>query len=323
MRISFQATAFACALVTLLAGGCAMLGGGESGDTRPPTSSAPASGSTVRGTVSAVDPQARTLTLSADTSVQQQSLRNDGGPQVLAYDTSTTVHYQGRTYRPEDLEPGDRIEATVERSGERLVARRIDVLSDVSAGGQAPRSVPERLDATVRWVDARNRTIELEPHSGDRGAVIAAYDANTRVEYQGRSYRPEDLERGDVVQVRTRMEAGRVVADEIDVIRDSRGAAAGTSQPPAANRALVRGRILQIDRNAQRIALESTSWAQGFDERAGTDAARSIAYDAQTIVEYQGKRYGVGNLEPGDEVEIEVGRRGSDYRAERIVVTRG
>jgi hypothetical protein len=227
MLISFPAKAFACALVTLLSGGCALFGGGESGDSRPPTTTAPASGSMIRGTVSAVDAQTRTLTLSADASPQQQSLRNDGGAQVLGYDTSTTVHYQERTYRPEDLEPGDRIEATVERSGDRLVARRIDVLSDVSAAGQVPQpNVPARLDATVRWVDARNRTIELEPLGGDRRAVIAAYDESTRVEYEGRSYRPENLERGDVVQVRTRVEGGRIVADEIDVLRDGGDSAA-------------------------------------------------------------------------------------------------
>jgi hypothetical protein len=226
MRISFPAKAFACALVTLLSGGCALFGGGESDDSRPPTTTAPASGSMIRGTVSAVDAQTRTLTLSADASPQQQSLRNDGGTQVLGYDTSTTVHYQGRTYRPEDLERGDRIEATAERSGDRLVARRIDVLSDVSAGGQVPQNVPERLDATVRWVDARNRTIELEPLGGDRGALIAAYDESTRVEFEGRSYRPENLERGDVVQVRTRVEGGRIVADEIDVLRDGGDSAA-------------------------------------------------------------------------------------------------
>jgi hypothetical protein len=327
---------FRLVMVALLGAACSTGGGGRTSAPQPTGSSVPASAGTVRGVVRAVDAQSRTLTVSAD-AAPQLNLRA-GDSQVLAYDASTTVSYQGGTYRPEDLEPGDRIEASVERTGNAWIARRIDVLSSVSAGaggatlppGSAP--APGALDATVRWVDARNRTVELEPLSGDRRAIVADYDANTRVEYQGRAYRPEDLERGDVVQIRTRQSGGRLVADQITVTQNARAAAGGAPAPdgrasgdPAAGRAVLRGVISQIDRGSQRIALDSAGWAQGFDERAGAPrgSGTSVVYDDRTIVEYQGKRYGVANLEPGDAVEIDVSRQGNNLRADRIVVTRG
>jgi hypothetical protein len=293
--------------------GCALLPGGEEGSAPGATGEA-----TVSGTVRALDPQARTLTLRAEAS-PGLSLRNEEDA-VVAYDEATTVHFQGNTYRPEDLEIGDRVSANVERSGSRMIAHRIDVRNDVSGGVSAAPGAPSEFDARVRWVDTRNRTIELEPLSGDRTAIIAAYDEQTRVQYAGRSHQPEDLERGDVVRARTHVSGRRVLADEIEVTGNARTAAQGDT---GAGRTLLRGTIREIDRSAQRIRLDAATAAQGFDERASGDSVTSVAYDAQTVVEYRGERYGIANLEPGDVVEIQADRRGDDYRAQRITVTRG
>jgi hypothetical protein len=318
MRMGSFSGALLLACATLLGSGCALLQGDSgAGAPRAPDATGPAGG-TVVGIVRAVDPQARTLTLRAEPAAQL-SLRNQDDATV-AYDESTTVHHQGGTYRPDDLEAGDRISATVERSGGRLVARRIDVLSDVSGDSGAAPPTPSQFEARVRWVDTGNRTIELEPLSGDRGAVMAAYDEQTRVQFEGRDYRPEDLERGDIVRARTRVAGGRVVAEAIEVTGNVRSAGGqGTASGPT----LLRGTIREIDRSAQRIRLDAAAGAQSFDERAPADATTSVAYDARTVVEYRGQRYGIGNLEPGDVVEIEAGRRGDDYLATRITVTRG
>ena len=40
--------------------------------------------------------------------------------------------------------------------------------------------------------------------AGYGGGLQVAYDARTTVEYQGRSYRPENLQRGDLVRVQAR-----------------------------------------------------------------------------------------------------------------------
>ena len=182
--------------------------------------------------------------------------RNGGGEVALFYDDNTTVEYQGRTFRPEDLERGDRIQATVARTGDdRLVAENIQVLYDVSSGGardnsgypgdqrdpgyqgdrqgdrrdpgyQGDRSMTD-LRGTVRRVDSRDRSLEIEPSgddprnssNGQSDVVVVHYDAQTAVEYQGRSYRPENLEQGDVVEVHVRRDrGGRLLADQITVV---------------------------------------------------------------------------------------------------------
>jgi hypothetical protein len=54
----------------------------------------------------------------------------------------------------------------------------------------------------VTFVDTRARSIRLD--GGYGGAAEVVYDARTSVEYQGRAYRPEDLERGDQVRIQAR-----------------------------------------------------------------------------------------------------------------------
>ncbi len=179
---------------------------------------------------------------------------------ALFYDDNTTVEYQGREYRPEDLERGDRIQATVEERGDRQVAEEIQVLYDVSSeGGVAPdRPVPpirpespdrpDRMDrgpdrddlglqgepdaavlrGVVQSVDSDSQSLEIEVAgddsqdsdsdgpSGPSGTVEVRYDARTTVEYQGRGYKPENLEEGDVVEIHLRRDgSGRSVADQI------------------------------------------------------------------------------------------------------------
>ena len=298
---------FGVLLAAALTAGCETLGFGDGDNGAPP----PAAAGDVRGTVESVDTQARTLTVATEPGYRS-SLRNEERT-VLAYDGSTVVEYQGRQHRPEDLEAGDRIEARTERVGDRLMARRIMVLSDVSGGG-APTADLRDFEATVRWVDTNNRTIELEPRAGG-SAVIAGYDSGTRVEYQGRSHRPEDLERGDEVRVRTRGAGGRIMADEIVVTRDT----TGTATASAASK--LRGTVRSIDTAGRTIELEGVSWAQGFD--TGADAGTTVVtYDANTIVEYQGQRYGVSNLERGDLVDVEVSSGGTRPLARRITVAR-
>jgi hypothetical protein len=295
-------------LAAALTAGCETLGFGDSDNGTPP----PAAAADVRGTVQNVDTQARTLTVTTDPGYRS-SLRNEERT-VLGYDGSTVVEYQGRQHRPEDLEAGDRIEASTERVGDRLMARKVVVLSDVSGGGGAPTADLRDFDATVRWVDATNRTIELEPRGGG-SAVIVSYDSGTRVEFQGRSNRPEDLERGDEVRVRTRTSGGRIMADNILVTRDT--SATATAPSPTQ----LRGTVRNVDTAARTIELEGVSGAQGFDAGAG-GSTTTVTYDANTVVEYQGQRYGVSNLERGDLVDVEVSGGGSQPLARRITVAR-
>jgi Domain of unknown function (DUF5666) len=183
----------------------------------------------VRGTVQRVDTGSRIIWVEAED--YRSELRNEDDQVALYYDDQTRVEFEGRTYEPEDLERGDRIAADVERSGSRLVANQIEVLSDISRGtGSSTGSTYADVRGVVRYVDTGDRTIELEDVDADRsfesdvrsGRLVVHYDADTVVRFEGRNYEPENLERGDEIEVEVRDLGSRLLAEEIEVVRDAR-----------------------------------------------------------------------------------------------------
>lgn len=207
-----------------------ILGGGGGGDDTRRTGNA----LTVQGTVDRVDTGARLIVVDGDT---RYNLRNAGGDRLsLYYDSDTTVVFEGRTYNPADLERGDRIVADVDDSGSRLMAERIEVVHDVTGGTGSVYDDQRRLAelrGTVRSVDTYGRTLQLERASyvsgfttgtGTSGSdlVTVYYDPDTVVEYQGQFYGLDSLERGDVVDVRVSETGSRLVAEQIELVRDVR-----------------------------------------------------------------------------------------------------
>lgn len=212
----------------------------------------------IRGTVERVDTRSRYIVIDREDDGGRYDLRNgrdEGGynENVLYYDERTTVEHEGSTYRVEDLERGDRIAAEVDRSGDRLIAEGIEVLYDVSRGGAGGRPGGDRdgtwdngprdrdqdseVRGIVRSVDTRNRTLEIDrsryrsdfSQSGSSGAwsdvLIVSYDDRTIVEFEGRTtYRPENIERGDEVEIQLDRDSGdgrRLLAREIVVVGDA------------------------------------------------------------------------------------------------------
>ena len=195
----------------------------------------------VRGTVESVNTRERTIVVDAESTGYSNNLRNGDDEVVLSYDDRTTVEFQGRTFRPEDLEPGDRILAEVSpsyRSNTTPLVEEIQVLHDVSGGigdnddyrDNDSYATNQDVRGTVRYVDTRDRTVEVETSSrsfttgstGQSGVVVVHYDAETVVEFEGRRYQPENLERGDEVQIDIRNVGGRLLAEEIQVVADAR-----------------------------------------------------------------------------------------------------
>ncbi len=80
---------------------------------------------------------------------------------------------------------------------------------------------------TVVAVSTSDRRIDLDVtyvnnlRDNQRGSIY--YDANTVVEFEGKSYRPEDLERGDEISVQGVASNNRFVAQRITVLRDVTG----------------------------------------------------------------------------------------------------
>jgi hypothetical protein len=229
----------------------------------------------LRGTVASVNTRERLIYIDLNMDREgdgRNNLRNGDDAEdtaVFSYDDGTVVRYQGQTFRPQDLERGDRIQASVDRNGNRLFAQNIEVLYDVSRGPGAPGGYDPRRDGprgddsrgddsrgddpgrydprgddsrdgdlatdlrgTVRSIDLRSRTLEVEPSgSGSRGSasgpgsrlssamVVVRYDADTTVRYQGRAYSPENIERGDEVRIQAARDSdGRLRAQEIVVV---------------------------------------------------------------------------------------------------------
>ena len=217
----------------------------------------------LRGTVASVNTRDRLIYI--DREGYRNDLRNDDAEDtaVFSYTESTVVRYQGQTFRPQDLERGDRIQASVDRNGNRLIAQDIEVLYDVSRGTGSPGYDPRRdgprgddsrgdnpgrydprdddsrdgdlatdLRGTVRSIDLRSRTLEVERSGYDsRGfssgtrpgpsgdLIVVRYDAGTTVRFQGRTYSPENIERGDEVRIQAaRDRDGRLRAQEIVVV---------------------------------------------------------------------------------------------------------
>jgi Domain of unknown function (DUF5666) len=187
----------------------------------------------VSGTVESVNPRERLIY------IDEGDEDGGGGEVVLSYDDGTTVRYQGRTFRPESLERGDRIQAGIDRDDQgRLFAESIDVLYDVSQGGPPPAPPPGRsgdrrsdrdrgedradgLRGIIRSIDTDSQTLEIsDTDRGDR--VTVSFDDHTPVRFQGQLYAPDNLERGDEVRIRVHDYDGRLFAQEIVVVRDRR-----------------------------------------------------------------------------------------------------
>jgi hypothetical protein len=130
-----------------------------------------------------------------------------GRERAIYYDDHTVVEHEGQTYQPQVLERGDHIQANVRQTETGLVAERIEVLEDGPGGEDVeeqptPQAAPH-LSGTVRRVDPRSHTLEIEPASreGGPGVVRLQYDSSTIVEHEGQRYAPENLERGDAVEI--------------------------------------------------------------------------------------------------------------------------
>jgi len=172
-------------------------------------------------TVDAVDPRSQRLLL-----VTQAAYGARGSRVEVYYDRNTRMVYQGRAVAVEGLERGDVIRVQTAQSGGRLWARSIEVVHNVRDGAGGSQYGNE-LRGTVGYIDPRARTIQLDSGgyggSYGGGSTRLRYDERTVVEYQGRRYRPEDLDRGDLVRVQARQIGGNEwLAERILVERSVR-----------------------------------------------------------------------------------------------------
>lgn len=102
-------------------------------------------------------------------------------------------------------------------------------LGDVLGGilGSPNASTPSSVQGTVNFVDTNAQRIDVNVstvnnlNTSANGQSIY-YDSHTQVTYQGQTYRPTDLERGDQISVQGHNNNGQYVADTITVVRNVR-----------------------------------------------------------------------------------------------------
>lgn len=277
----------------------------------------------LRGTVDYVDVNNRFVVLRNVTGYGNMLSNTGGGDTVrVYYDNQTSVEFQGQTYQVADLERGDEVAVRVDQSGNTLTARSVSVLRDVTSGTGTtyPNSGSSTsVRGTVRYVDASRRTIEID-RSG-YGVQTFDYDTNTYVTFSGRNYYPQDLERGDEVEIFLRdIGGGRSLANNITVLRSVSGPGSGSYGTSSAT---IRGTVRYVDASRQEIGLEQTSWITRFNSGSNTGSLNVVRYDSNTNVEYNAQLYPPTNLERGDIIDIEVQNAGSSiFLANRITVVR-
>ena len=82
----------------------------------------------------------------------------------------------------------------------------------------------------------------------------------------------------------------------------------------------VKGTVAAIDTNARRIDLNVSYINNLRDDNNGQRG--SIYYDSNTRVTYNGRDYGVTDLERGDEIEVKGVADNGRYIAQQIIVVR-
>ena len=216
--------AAALAAVLLLAGCATGHGGGYPGSRYPGGDPGGYGTQRLVGTVQDVDAYNGRMLVGDD--------RYGGSrPLEVRFDRNVLVVYRGQQVSVEGLERGDRVSMEVQSSGGRYWARRIEVVQNVRDGygggygdgyGDGYYGGGNQLEGAVDYLDAQRRTIVLTRggYSGARETIY--YDGNTVVDYGGRLYRPEQLERGDIVSIQGRRLNDGWLAERIRVEVDVR-----------------------------------------------------------------------------------------------------
>ena len=173
--------------------------------------------SQLQGTVDNLDPAYSRILVRVDDPRSGRSQRVE-----VRYDQRTRLFIQGGEQRIDGLERGDVIRIDGVQSGREFWARTIEVVRDVRNGNDGG-GYGNELRGSVNFVDTRMRVIRLDG-AGYGNSLQVAYDARTTVEYQGRNYRPENLERGDLVRIQARQVGNNAwLAERIIVERSVRG----------------------------------------------------------------------------------------------------
>src|SRR5207248_2348864 len=175
-------------------------------------------------------------------------------------------------------------------------------------------SYNNEIQGTVSYVDRNNGYIELTKasgyapmlsSSGSGNTVRIYYDRNTTVQYNGRTYRAADLERGDQVSINVYNNTAQSISVNRSISDN------GTYGNNSSNYATVRGTVRYVDTSAHTIQLDQTNWVSGFNTNTN-GTTMTVQYDPNnTNVDVSGRLNPVSGLERGDVIDVQVSNAGS------------
>jgi hypothetical protein len=195
-------------------------------------------------------------------------------------------------------------------------------MGDIVGNGTNNGSYSTEIRGTVDSVDLNSGSIYLTNVSGNNSMLSSGggstarvfFDNRTSVDYNGRSYHPEDLERGDQVAARVDQSNNRLYATSMSVLYDARTRSSNPSvnYPNDRYGTTVHGRVRSVDTSRRTITLNDSY-----------GRTTTVQYSTNTPVTYNGQRYSPADLETGDEIDVRVDNLGGgQYAARDISVTR-
>ncbi len=180
----------------------------------PPSDGGGGTAADIYGEVVDVDTRAQEIRVESTLSSSVVTrLRGQDDRIAFSYTSATQVTYQGRNYRPQDLEPGDLVAVYLD-PGTTRVADRIVVEESVQDRGMADAS--NWIQGEVEGVERRSQVLRVRT---DRGVERIGYQDRTPVYYEGEEYRVEQLEAGDIVKVEVDRSTYGVEAQRVEVVQ--------------------------------------------------------------------------------------------------------
>jgi Domain of unknown function (DUF5666) len=197
-------------------------------------------------------------------------------------------------------------------------------VGDVLGGGSGQQQGNYEIRGTVDSVDSSSRSVYLTNVSGytsmlsngGGNAVRVYYDERTPVSFNGQTYRPTDLERGDQVAVRVD-ESGNntLMAESMTVISDvSSGSSSSYPTYPSSGsyESNIRGTVRYIDTSRRTIEVDRGSGSTTF-----------VEFETNTPVYFNNQTYNPVDLERGDEIDVRARDLGNGrFLAQNISVVR-
>ena len=189
----------------------------------------------------------------------------------------------------------------------------------LGGGGSGQQQGNYEIRGTVDSVDLSSRSIYLTNVSGytsmlsnGGNAVRVYYDERTPVSFNGQTYRPTDLERGDQVAVRVDESGNTLMAESMTVISDVSSGSTYPTYPSGSYESNIRGTVRYVDTSRRTIEVDRGSGSMTF-----------VEFETNTPVYFNNQTYSPVDLERGDEIDVRARDLGNGrFMAQNISVIR-